>query len=134
MMGKYEKHRKIISERIKKIRLDKKWTQEQFAAEIGVATNTISRIERNDNSLTADVAMKIAEKLYISMDYLFGFGPDEEEELPCGATCEELINAQNIIEVQETKIQELNRKIEGIKSILGCGSREIKLNKQDGPI
>jgi len=69
MSGKRKKP--IIRGRVKDLRIMNKQTQMEFAEEIGVSTNTISRIEQHTMSLTSDVALKIAEKYKISLDWLF---------------------------------------------------------------
>lgn len=112
---------------IKAIRTGRKMSQEQFADILDVATNTVSRIERGETSVSAEVALKINEKFYVCMDYLFGLSSEEEGEPPCSKTCEELLNAQTLVEVQMKELQELHRKIEAVMAILGEKTREIKL-------
>ncbi|MBM6899410.1 helix-turn-helix transcriptional regulator [Gemmiger formicilis] len=74
-----ERKAPIIAGRVKELRTERHLTQEEFAESIGVATNTISRIERKEMSLSSEVALKIADEYKISLDWLFG---RSEEEIP----------------------------------------------------
>lgn len=103
---------------VKAVRTRSNMSQEQFAGAIGVATNTISRIETGSVLLSADVALRINKKFFVSMDYLFGFSSYEEGEPPCSKTCEELINAQSLIDIQDAMIKELNSRFEEIRKQL----------------
>ena len=113
---------------IKKLRKGRNMSQEQFAGEIGVATNTISRIETGTVPLSAEVALKIKEKFTVSMDYLFGFSDYEEGEPPCDKTCEELNEAQIHIDLQDNIIRDLSNKLRAITEIL-ADKKPLKLHK-----
>lgn len=69
-MGR-EKKVPIISGRVKELRIEEGLTQEKFAESIGVAANTISRIEREEMSLSSEIALRIAENYTVSLDWLF---------------------------------------------------------------
>lgn len=77
-MDHYRK-KPVILGRVKELRTEHHLTQEEFAESIGVATNTISRIEREEMSLSSEVALKIADEYKISLDWLFG---RSKEEIP----------------------------------------------------
>lgn len=70
----------VIIGRVKEVRDFYHKTQKQFAKSINVSSNTISRIEREEISLTSDIALKIADEYGISLDWLFYYG--EEMECP----------------------------------------------------
>lgn len=116
---------------IKAVRLRARMSQEQFAEALEVATNTISRIERGKTSVSAEVALKISEKFFVSMDYLFGRTPYEDGEPTCDKTCEDMLNAQNRIEMQDAIIKDLSSQIETIKSVITHKKTTIKLENPD---
>ncbi|MCL1820795.1 MAG: helix-turn-helix transcriptional regulator [Oscillospiraceae bacterium] len=79
--GKSKRKKDIIHGRVKELRTSSnvKLTQEEFAWEIGCSTNTISRIEQRKISLTSDIALKIAEKFDVSLDWLFMLTDDDND-------------------------------------------------------
>lgn len=92
------RHKKdIVLGRVKDLREREKLTQAQFAESIDVSSNTISRIEREDMSLSSDIALKIADKYDISLDWLFLRG-EKILSPKCQASIKEAIKC---IEVQE---------------------------------
>lgn len=125
------KDRKTRSaENVKAVRVHEGMSQEQFAGTIGVATNTISRIETGSVSLSADVALRINKKFHVSMDYLFGLSRYEEGEPPCTKTCADLINALSFIDIQEATIKNLDGKLEAIRKVIE-GKKIIKLKRPE---
>lgn len=61
----------MIGERIKKRRKELGITQQELAAKVGVSRNSLSRIETADvPNMTVYTAMRIAQALGISMDFL----------------------------------------------------------------
>lgn len=62
-----------ISERIKKIRKQKKLTLVELGEKIGLKKSTISRYEKNDINIPSDKLEKIAHALNVSPQYLLGF-------------------------------------------------------------
>lgn len=56
--------------KIKKLRKEKKFSQEEFAKQVGLSPNHISKIENNKLIPYAHAVKKIAEVLNISTDYL----------------------------------------------------------------
>lgn len=69
--SKHNRTTEVIPNRAKELREILQLTQEQFAESIMVSTNTISRIERREISLTAENAVKIADRYHISLDWLY---------------------------------------------------------------
>lgn len=61
-----------IGERIKKFRIRRGLTQEQFAGKMNSAASTISDIERGKRIPRANTLLKIADILEVSVDYLLG--------------------------------------------------------------
>ena len=63
--------RGIKTERIKSVRNRFNLTQQKFAEEIDVSLDTIKAIELNEDKLSLDVALRIAKRFNVSLDYLF---------------------------------------------------------------
>ena len=63
--------KKLIGARIKKLRQDKGYSQEQFAEKLGIATRTLCGIEIGKNFFTSDTLEKILETLNITPQDLF---------------------------------------------------------------
>lgn len=74
--GASKRKKDIVLGRIKDLREWEKLTQAEFAESIEVSPNTISRIEREEMSLSSDIALKIADRHGISLDWLFGRGEE----------------------------------------------------------
>lgn len=74
------KFEKCFGENIKKFRLAKKLTQEQFAEKLETSTNTVSKIERGLRFVTSDTLVKIVETLDIKPHELFVFNDEETVE------------------------------------------------------
>ena len=74
---------KLFSERLKKARADKGWSQIKLADAVGVRQNTISGYENSagekGNSPKLDVAARIAECLDVSLDWLVGMDKENNE-------------------------------------------------------
>ncbi len=63
--------KKLLGEKIKKIRLSKGYTQEELSEMIEVSQRTLSGIERGVNFLTAETLDKIVKVFNISVNDLF---------------------------------------------------------------
>jgi transcriptional regulator with XRE-family HTH domain len=61
-----------IGDRITQIRKQLKLSQAELGEKVGVSREIIGRYERNEVSPSIDVAIKIAESLDVSLDYLAG--------------------------------------------------------------
>lgn len=63
-----------IGEKIKRKRLEKKWTQEELATRMGYKTkSTITKIENGTNDVSQKKVVKFAEVLGVSVAYLMGW-------------------------------------------------------------
>lgn len=58
--------------RLKKLRLDRKLTQAQVAAHLGVSKNTVSRYEHNEQSPTVERLKDMAILYRCTSDYIIG--------------------------------------------------------------
>jgi transcriptional regulator with XRE-family HTH domain len=61
-----------IGERITQARKQLKWSQADLGHKVGVSREIIGRYERGEVSPSIDVAIKIAEAMDVSLDYLAG--------------------------------------------------------------
>jgi transcriptional regulator with XRE-family HTH domain len=57
-------------DRVKAARERKTWTQEQLAAAAGISKGFLSDIENDKRNISSESALKIADALGISLDYL----------------------------------------------------------------
>lgn len=130
-MGYVRERKDNAKDNFKALRERLRFTQEKFAEELGVSPNTIGRIERGDTEISTDIVIKVAERFYVSADYLLGFASNEEGESPCTASCEDLINAQIQIDIKDRIIRELREKISKITDIVTEKEQAIKGGKPD---
>jgi len=63
-----------IGENIIRLRKAKNWSQEDLAKEISASRIMIGKYERNDNSPSVEVLLKIAKAFDVSLDYIVGEG------------------------------------------------------------
>lgn len=63
---------KELGEKIKELRIERKLSQEQLAAKIGVATNTVSQYESGKSKTSIDVLANLAVELDTTTDFLLG--------------------------------------------------------------
>ncbi len=74
------KFEKSFGKNIKKFRLAKKLTQEQFAEKLDTSTNTISKIERGLRFVSSDTLIKITKILNVKPHELFIFDDEQSSE------------------------------------------------------
>ena len=63
-----------IGERIIELRKKKKWSQADLAKQIAASRDIVGKYERNDNSPSIEMALKLAHVFDVSVDYLLGEG------------------------------------------------------------
>lgn len=63
-----------FGEKITQLRKATKWSQEELAKKIGTSAPIIGRYERNEIKPSIEVAMKIANALEVTLDYMVGEG------------------------------------------------------------
>jgi len=64
--------KKSFGTRLRKIRKQNKYTQEQVAADIGCLRSTLSNIERGEKDPSLDMLLSLANYFEVSIDYLLG--------------------------------------------------------------
>ena len=63
-----------IGERITQLRKAKNWSQDDLAKKIDASRVMIGKYEREDNSPSIEVIVKLAKAFEVSVDYLLGEG------------------------------------------------------------
>lgn len=63
-----------IGERITQLRKAKNWSQDELAKKIEASRVMIGKYEREDNSPSIEVIVKLAKAFDVSVDYLLGEG------------------------------------------------------------
>jgi len=61
-----------FNKRLSELRKAKKFSQEELAKKAGVHTNVLGRYERDEAKPSIDIALKLAEALGVSLDFLVG--------------------------------------------------------------
>lgn len=74
-MDKYQKIIELFSKRVRKLRLEHGFSQEDFASQAEIDRSYYGRIERGDANPTLKNIAAIAETLGISIQELFGESP-----------------------------------------------------------
>lgn len=102
----------ITSERVQELRNRKRLTQEKFAETIGCGVDTIRKIETADRKLSPDIAMLMARKFNVSLDWLYGVSADINDTagaiimqllrfFQVGITIREYMNSDGVLQEQE---------------------------------
>ena len=71
-----------IGKKIAELRKQKKWSQGELAKAVQASRDIIGKYERGENSPSVEMAVKLADALDISVDYLLGkerFGKYDKE-------------------------------------------------------
>jgi len=63
-----------IGSKITELRKQKGWSQVQLAEAISASRDIVGKYERNDNSPSIEMALKIAKVFDVSVDFLLGQG------------------------------------------------------------
>lgn len=70
---------KEIAGRLKELRLNLKYTQEQFAEFLDISVQLYKKMESGENNISIATLHKMKKKLRFSVDYLF-FGEKDDQE------------------------------------------------------
>lgn len=62
----------IFSERLKRLRKEKKLTQKELAEQIGISQKSYSHWETGKNEPSLENLIKLVDLLEVSIDWLFG--------------------------------------------------------------
>ncbi len=80
MQKKSSKKEITLGQRIKQLRREREWSQEDFGKKIGSHLQSVGRYEKDQVIPTADILMKMAEVFSVSADYLL-FGDTDSTAL-----------------------------------------------------
>lgn len=103
-----ERKKPVVVGRVKELRLRESLTQPAFAASIDVSSNTISRIEREEMSLSSDIALKIVDVYKVSLDWLFLCSDDELSPTRKNSLGEAFNCIQELNNIEKTQLK-INR-------------------------
>ncbi len=71
-MKEYQETRKIMHERIRRLRKTSHITQAELAQTLGISRRTYANYERGVHAMPAEVLVRIADTFDSSLDYLTG--------------------------------------------------------------
>jgi len=69
----------IYTSRVKKLRESQQLTQEKFAEEIDISSQTVSLMERKQKGLNLHTAITIKQKYDVSLDWLYELSDDTKD-------------------------------------------------------
>lgn len=87
--------------RIKELREENSWTQNDLAQKMGCAPSSIAMYEKEERKPSLDVLLKLAEIFGCSIDYILGKS-DEKGSTPLGLTNEDITFIKSIKKLDET--------------------------------
>lgn len=82
-----------IGERLKELRKQKGWTQQEVGDKIGVTKSVISFYEKQNRAPSPEVLIKFAELYEVSADYLLGIEKVQDTHLDVTGLSKRDINA-----------------------------------------
>lgn len=97
----------MIGDRIKKLRLDRRWTQIQLAKKINIQQKQISGYESGTQLPSTETLIKLAEVFETSLDYL----AFESAKLPIRIQDQELLNKIQILDRLPEREKELAKQM-----------------------
>lgn len=71
----------MFGERLKTLRNQKKWTQDEVAKKIGVKRATYGHYESNKNQPDFETLCKLAELFDVTIDYIVGYNLEKTKQL-----------------------------------------------------
>lgn len=118
-----------MENRIRELRKSKGMNQDTLASFVGVSQQTISKIERDMNSMSIDILVQIAKHFNVTTDYLLGIS-DEKRNLHLENRMSRRLEENYNLVVEYEDLDDYNRKVvvrmvEVLKSL-----QEVKKNKE----
>ena len=160
-MKKNKTYQEVIGETIEQMRVEKGWTQEDLAKEVGTSQSAIHRIEKGGQNISLEMIKKLSEALgnqilsindSVSQSFRIRGGKELSGEITVntsknaavGLLCAALLNSGKTVLRKVARIEEVFRIIEVLESIgVKCrwhnrhrdleiiSPRELKLDEMD---
>ncbi len=160
-MKKNKTYQEVIGETIEQMRVEKGWTQEDLAREVGTSQSAIHRIEKGGQNISLEMIKKLSEALgnqilsindSVSQSFRIRGGKELSGEITVntsknaavGLLCAALLNSGKTVLRRVARIEEVFRIIEVLESIgVKCrwhnrnrdleiiSPRELKLDEMD---
>jgi len=160
-MKKQKSYQEIIGETIEQMRVEKGWTQEELAKEVGTSQSAIHRIEKGGQNVSLEMVKKLSEALgkqilsindSVSQSFKIYGGKELSGEITIntsknaavGLLCAALLNSGKTVLHRIARIEEVFRIIEVLESIgVKChwtnrhrdleiiSPRELKIDEMD---
>jgi transcriptional regulator with XRE-family HTH domain len=107
-----------LGQRIARIRKERGFTQVELAAKIGIIQTIVSAIEGDERKLSAEMAVRFAQALGVSMDELLGPGRREKKERkPSRKILRRLERIETLPAHQQTTVlKSIDMMLRGLKS------------------
>lgn len=99
-----------MQNRVRELRKERGMLQDELASKLNVSQQTISRIEKGDNSLPADILVDLAKFFGVSVDYILCLSHtrrSEEYQIEFNQIVEKNYHLCRIYERLDSKKQEL---------------------------
>lgn len=95
------------SQKIKELRLERGWSQQDVADRVGLNKMTISQYENGNRKPSLDAIEKLAEVFHVDMNYLLGF--TDKIERPAGDQTDPDANKYLAVTLTEIRLIEAYR-------------------------
>ncbi|MBR2998486.1 UDP-N-acetylglucosamine 1-carboxyvinyltransferase [Candidatus Saccharibacteria bacterium] len=133
-MKKVKSYQEVIGEAIERLRLEKGWTQEDLAREVGSSQSAIHRIEKGGQNISLEMVKKLSEALgkqilsvndTVSQSFVVRGGKELSGEITIntsknaavGILCAALLNEGKTLLRRVARIEEVFRIIEVLESV-----------------
>jgi transcriptional regulator with XRE-family HTH domain len=131
--------KKIIGNRIRKLREGKDYSQDNMGVELGITAGAYAKIERGESDPSATRLVRIAEILGVEVAVFFQDAPTqvnaEDDIKKYGiATKQDLASIQDLILALKNEVDNLKTEIKQVKEARPIKEAEVKQPKQIKPI
>ncbi len=99
-----------MENRIRELRKSKGMNQDTLASFVGVSQQTISKIERDMNSMSIDILVQIAKHFNVTTDYLLGIS-DEKRNIHLENRMSRRLEENYNLVVEYEDLDDYNRKV-----------------------
>lgn len=115
-----------MENRIRELRKNRGMNQEALASFIGVSQQTISKIERNTDSLSVDILIRLSDQFNVTTDYLLGLS-DEKRNINTERRVRDKLEEYHEFVGEYEKLNEYNKKavVEIIKALREIQGSEL---------